>query len=64
MIKSRTLRWIGHVAIMEEGKSAFEILTDTLTGKRPIGRPRRRWGAILEWILNKLVLIRGIRLFG
>ena len=28
---------------MEEGRSAFEILTGKLTGKRPLGRPRRRW---------------------
>ena len=28
---------------MEEGRSAFKILTGKLTGKRPLGRPRRRW---------------------
>ena len=28
---------------MEEGRSAFKILTGTPTGKKPIGRPRRRW---------------------
>ena len=28
---------------MEEGRSAFKILTDKPTGKRPLGRPRRRW---------------------
>ena len=28
---------------MEEGRSAFKILTDTPIGKRPLGRPRRRW---------------------
>ena len=38
-LKSRRLRYAGHVARMEEGRSAFKILT----GKRPIGRPRRRW---------------------
>ena len=32
----------GHVAI-EEGRSAFKILTGKPTGKRPLGRPRRRW---------------------
>ena len=42
MIKSRRLRWAGHVARMEEGRSAFKILTDKPTGKRPLGRPRRR----------------------
>ena len=42
VIKSRRLRWEGHVARMEEGRSAFNILTGNLTAKRPLGRPRRR----------------------
>jgi len=42
VIKSRRLRWAGHVARIEEGRSAFKILTGTPTGKRPLGRPRRR----------------------
>ena len=36
------LWWAGHVARMEEGRSAFKTLTGTPTGKRPFGRPRRR----------------------
>ena len=32
-----------HVARMEEGRSAFIILTGKPTGNRPLGRPRRRW---------------------
>ena len=43
MIKSRRLRWVGHVTRMEEGRSAFKILTSKPTGKRPLGRPRHRW---------------------
>ena len=43
VIKSRRLRWAGHVARMEEGTCAFKILTGTSTGKRPLERPRRRW---------------------
>ena len=42
VIKSSRLRWTGHVARMEEGRSAFKILTGKPTGKRPLGRPRRR----------------------
>ena len=42
MIKSRRLRWAGHVARMEEGRSAFKILTGKPTGKRPLERPRHR----------------------
>ena len=37
------LRWAVHVARMEEGMSAFKILTGKPTGKRPLGRLRHRW---------------------
>ena len=37
------MRWAGHIARMEEGRSAFKVLTGKPTGKRPLGRPRRRW---------------------
>ena len=37
------MRWTDHVARIEEGRSAFKILTGTPTGKRPLGRPRHRW---------------------
>ena len=37
------MRWAGHVARMEEGRSAFKILTGNPTAKKPLGRPRRRW---------------------
>jgi hypothetical protein len=43
VIKSRRLRAVGHVARMEEGKNAFEILTGEPTGKRTLGRSIRRW---------------------
>ena len=46
MIKSRRLRWAGHVARMEEDRSAFKILTGTPTGEIPLGRTRRRCDAI------------------
>jgi hypothetical protein len=41
VIRSRRLRWAGHVARMEEGRSAFKILTGKPTRKRPLGWPRR-----------------------
>ena len=43
VIKSRRLRWAEHVERVEESRSAFKILTGKPTGKRPLGRPRRRW---------------------
>ena len=42
-IKSRRLRWAGHVARMEEARSAFKMLTDIPTEKEYLGRSRRRW---------------------
>ena len=39
----RRLRWAGYVDRMEEGRCAFKILTAKPTGKRSLGRPRRRW---------------------
>jgi hypothetical protein len=40
-IKCRRLRWAGHVARMEEVRTAFNILTGTPTGTRSLGRPKR-----------------------
>ena len=54
MINSRRLKWTGHVARMEEGRSAFKSLTDKPRGKRSSARPRSRW------TLKKYVSIRGI----
>ena len=46
--KSRRSRCAGHVDTMEEGKNAFKVLTDTPTGKIPLGRPRRSWDDIIR----------------
>ena len=43
VIKSRRLRWAGHIARVEEVRGTFKILTGTPAGKRPLARPRRRW---------------------
>ena len=43
VIKSERLRWAGHIARMEEGRSAFKILTGKPTRKRSLGRPISRW---------------------
>ena len=43
LLKSRRMRWEGHVARMEKGRSAYKTLTVKLTGKRPLERPMRRW---------------------
>ena len=59
MIKSRTLRWAEHVARMEEGRSAFKIVTDKPTGKRPLGRPRRRWEDNIRMYLEEIGINAG-----
>jgi hypothetical protein len=42
-IKSRRMRWAGHVAGMGEKRNARRILVGKSEGRRPLGRPRRRW---------------------
>ena len=43
VIKSRRMRWAGHVARMGEERGAYRVLVGKPEGKRPLGRPRRRW---------------------
>jgi hypothetical protein len=42
-IKSRRMRWAGHVARMGEGRGVYRVLVGRPEGKRPLERPRRRW---------------------
>jgi len=37
------MRWTGHVARKEEGRGVYRVLVGKPEGKRPLGRPRRRW---------------------
>ena len=59
MIKSRRLRWAWHVARMEQGRIAFKILTGKPTGKRPLGRPRRRWEDNIRMDLEEIGISAG-----
>ena len=43
VIKSRRMRWAGHVARMGEERGAYRVLVGKPEGKSPLGRPRRRW---------------------
>ena len=43
VIKSRRMRWAGHVARIEERRGAYRVLVGKPEGKEPLGRPRRRW---------------------
>jgi hypothetical protein len=42
-IKSRRMRWAGHVARMGVGRNVYRVLMGKSEGKRPLVRPRRRW---------------------
>ena len=43
VVKSRRMRWAGHVARMGEGRGVHRVLVGNPEGKKPLGRPRRRW---------------------
>ena len=43
VIKWRRMRWAGHVAGMGERRGVYRVLVGKPEGKRPLGRPRRRW---------------------
>jgi hypothetical protein len=63
MIKSRRMRWAGHVARMGEKRNAYRILVGKPEGKRPLGRPRCMWVDNIKmdlremecicWVLNR-----------
>ena len=59
VIKSKRLRWVGCVVRMEEGRSAFKILTGKRTGKRPLGRPRRSWEGSIRMDLEEIGINAG-----
>ena len=58
-IKSTRLRWGGHVARVEENRSAFKILTGIPTEKIPLGRTRRRWEDNIRTDLEELGINAG-----
>jgi hypothetical protein len=56
VIKSRRMRWAGHVARMEEERGVYRILIGRSEGKRPLGRPRRRWENNIKMDLREIVI--------
>jgi len=43
VIKSRRMRWAGHVVHMGEERGVYRVLVGKPEGRRPLGRPRHRW---------------------
>jgi hypothetical protein len=54
MIKSRRMRWAGHVARMGKGRGAYRILVGRPEGRRQLGRPRRRWEDNIKMDLEEM----------
>jgi hypothetical protein len=54
VIKSRMMRLVGHVARMGEGRSVYRVLLGRTEGKRPLGRPRRRWEVNIKMDLREI----------
>jgi len=54
VIKSRRMRWAGHVASMGERRGVYRVLVGKPEGKRPPGRPRRRWEENIKMDLQEV----------
>jgi hypothetical protein len=54
IIKSRRMRWTGHVARMGEKRNAYRLFVGKAEGKGPLGRPRRRWVDSIKMDLREL----------
>ena len=54
VVKSRRMRWTGHVARMGEGRVVHRVLVGKPEGKRPLGRPRHRWADNIKMDLQEV----------
>jgi hypothetical protein len=54
VIKSRRMRWAGHVLCMGEGRGVYRVLVGRPECKRPLGRPRRRWEDNIKMDLREI----------
>ena len=64
VVKSRRIRWAGHVARMGEGRRVHRVLVGKPEGNRPLGRPRCRWEDWMEFAQDRdrwRALVRTVR---
>jgi len=54
VIKSRRMKWVGHVVRMGEESGVYSVLVGKPEGKRPLGRPRRRWVDNIRMVLQEV----------
>jgi hypothetical protein len=59
VVKSRRMRWAGHVVRMGEGRAVHRVLVGRPEGKRPLGRPKRRWEDNIRMDLREVGERRG-----
>ena len=59
VVKSRRMRWAGHVARMGEGRGVHRVLMGKPEGKKPMGRPRRRWENNIKMDLQEVGRVVG-----
>ena len=62
LIKSRIIRWAGHVARMGERGVLYRILVGKLEGQRPLGRHRRRWDDNIKMVLQEWTGLSWLRI--
>ena len=54
VIKSRKMRWVGHVARLGEKREVYRVLVGKPEGKRPMGKPRRKWADNIRMDLQEV----------
>jgi hypothetical protein len=59
VVNSRRMRWAGHVARMGDNRGVYRALVGKPEGKRPLGRPRRRWEDNIKMDLQEVEWGRG-----
>ena len=59
VVKSRRMRWAGHVARMGEDRGVHRVLVENPEGKRSLGKPRRRWKDNIKMDLQEVGRGRG-----
>jgi hypothetical protein len=59
-VKSRRMRWAGHVTRMGEERKVYKVLVGKPEGRRPLGRPRRRWEDGIRMDLREIGLGGGV----
>ena len=59
VVKSRRMRWAGHVTRMGKDREVYRVLVGKSEGKRPLGRPRSRWEDNINMDLQEIGGVRG-----